>query len=217
MTGADAAPAADLAYWEQYYSRSAVPDAPSAFARFVTGRLPGTAPIIEIGCGNGRDSRYFLAQGRDVSAADACDAAVGRCRDHAAEPGPGAGRAQFIVGGGDDPETWALLTSGLTEPPVIYARFLFHAVDDAAESAILRHAAAVLHARGGALCAEFRTPRDESTSKIAPAHYRRFVDPDAFVAKLGELGLTTTFRTEGFGMAVYQTEDAHVARIVATP
>lgn len=217
MSDASLAALADPAYWEQYYSRGEVPDEPSAFARFVAARLPGNAPIIEIGCGNGRDSRYFLAQGRDVCAIDACGVAISGCRDWLAQLGPGAGKGRFFEGRGDDPETWQRLAAEVTEAPLIYARFLFHALNDETENAILDHAARLLHHRGGALCAEFRTPRDAASSKVAPEHYRRFVDPDAFVAKLGQRGLTPSFRTEGLGMAIYLTEDAHVARVIAAP
>ena len=46
-------------YWESFYASrasSSVPEEPSAFARWVAGRLRPDQPVIELGFGTARDS-----------------------------------------------------------------------------------------------------------------------------------------------------------------
>ena len=49
-------------YWDNYYANSDLNSKliPSQFAAFVAGELKKNSYIIDIGCGNGRDS-FFLA------------------------------------------------------------------------------------------------------------------------------------------------------------
>ena len=127
-----------------------------------------------------------------------------------------AARATFVEGAVDDPATWAGLEE-LGAGPLVYARFLLHAIDEPSEDGLLDRVADLLRQRGGIFAAEFRTLADAALLKEAQPHYRRYVDPDALCAKLESRGLSIASRVEGRGMAVYKNEDAHVARITARP
>lgn len=212
-----AAKAAAPSYWQQYYTAAAAPEAPSDFARFASERLANYPTIIELGCGNGRDSLHFLKEGWQVRALDASTAAVDSCRRRVAEAGQDPIRGQFTNGSVADPEAWQGLAAGTDGPIGIYARFLFHAIDEATEAALLDHAARLIAARDGALVAEFRTLADEPLQKAEAPHFRRYIDPDRLCAELERRGLTVIYRREGQGMARYRDEDACVARIVAVP
>jgi tellurite methyltransferase len=204
-------------YWSAFYSEATAPAEPSAFARSVAERWPDL-PVIDIGCGNGRDSLFFITQGRKVAGLDSCPEAVALCGRQAERLGGLApDQARFVAGSATDRQSWDAISGADSGPVLIYARFLFHAVPDEAEAAILDLAGEVLARRGGALCAEFRTPRDEALAKVMPEHYRRFVDPDAFCARLDARGLRVVERHEGQGLAVYKGEDAYVARVHACP
>ncbi len=178
-------------YWGTYYGKREAPVLPSQFALFVaneiaTEELPAVHTVLDIGCGNGRDAHFFLQLGYQVRGLDASAAAVEVCRDRLNQAGSElAGRGSFLAGPADLAEVWASLAGDLTEPVLVYARFFFHAIDDRAELAVLRNAAALLARTGGALCAEFRTPADESAAKVTPEHYRRFIAIDEFAARLG--------------------------------
>lgn len=205
----------DAAYWNRFYGAAAAPEDPSAFARFVGDALAQPDFLIDVGCGNGRDSAYFAGLGWTVRGFDASAAAVARCQGRIAALGL-AHQAAFVEGAVDDPVTW----SGLATPagaPLIYARFLLHAIDVPSEAGLLDQLAQMLQQRGGTFAAEFRTPADEALAKEAQPHYRRYVDPDALCAKLERRGLRIVYRVEGQGMAVHKSEDAHVARIFAAP
>ena len=42
-------------YWEEYYKN----EQPSSFAKFCLFYIPKNSSIIDVGCGNGRDTKYF--------------------------------------------------------------------------------------------------------------------------------------------------------------
>jgi SAM-dependent methyltransferase len=205
-------------YWSAFYSEATAPAEPSAFAHSVADRWPDLPVVIDIGCGNGRDSLFFITQRRKVAGLDSCPEAIAACGQQSERlPGFAPDQGRFVAGSATDRQSWEAIAGADSGPVLIYARFLFHAVPDAAEAAILDLAADLLARRGGALCAEFRTPRDEALAKVMPEHYRRFVDPDAFCARLEARGLRMVERHEGQGLAVYKGEDAYVARVHACP
>lgn len=205
-------------YWSAFYSDATAPAEPSAFARSIAERWPDLPAVIDIGCGNGRDSLFFITQGRKVAGLDSCPEAVALCARQAERlPGFAPDQARFVTGSATDRHSWDAIAAADSGPVLIYARFFFHAVPDEAEAAILDLASELLARRGGALCAEFRTPKDQALAKVMPEHYRRFVDPDAFCARLEARGLRVVERHEGQGLAVYKGEDAYVARVHACP
>lgn len=209
-------------YWDSYYRQQRVPELPSQFALFVanevlTGELPEPAAVLDIGCGNGRDTVFFARLGFAIGALDRSEAAIALCGERLRrEFGPGAAPARLHVGRADADGLEALATA-FEGPLLLYSRFFFHAIDDAAEAAVIDRVAAMLKRRGGALAVEYRTTEDALATKVTSAHYRRFIDPDAFAARIGAAGLAVQWRAEGRGMAKYRADDAHIARLIATP
>ena len=49
----------NLQHWNNYYSENSKPFQESDFATFVLKQLTKNSTIIDIGCGNGRDSVFF--------------------------------------------------------------------------------------------------------------------------------------------------------------
>lgn len=200
-------------YWNDYYAAraSTARPLPSQFATFVAGELTGPSRVIELGCGNGRDSIFFSAYGHQVTGVDGSAAAVEACT---ALSGALGEDATFMVSRVDDPELPDRL--GMSEVPVVvYARFFVHAITDEEEQEFLRLAAA-LTKPGDMLAVEYRTVRDQSGAKVTDAHYRRFVAPATFQARALASGFQVTYATEGFGFAKFRQDDAYVARELFT-
>jgi SAM-dependent methyltransferase len=209
-------------YWDSYYRQQGVPELPSQFALFVanevmTGELAAPAAVLDIGCGNGRDTLFFARLGFAIGALDRSEAAIALCGERLQrELGPAAAAARLHVGLADE-DGIEVLAAAFEGPLLLYSRFFFHAIDDAAEALVIESAAAILKARGGALAVEYRTTADAAATKVTPGHYRRFIDPDAFAARVLAAGLGVQWRAEGRGMAKYRADDAHIARLIATP
>src|SRR5690606_11469547 len=125
---------------------------------------------------------------------DASPAAIESCNSRR------NGSAQFLVGEADDSGTWQSVQSALGDveaPLLLYNRFFLHAIDEGAEVAFLSHASRLLKERGGHLCIECRTVRDEDHVKVTPDHYRRFIEPLQLAARLHEVGLKVDYFVEG--------------------
>ena len=65
----------DKAYWLNFYNNEMKINTPSPFAQFLIENdiLKETKLIVELGCGNGRDSVFFAKNDKQVIAIDQCE------------------------------------------------------------------------------------------------------------------------------------------------
>ena len=208
-----------LSHWENFYEGRTAPSIPSQFAIFVCDFLQAAQNVIEFGCGDGRDSFFFASQGYTTVALDASERAIALCRKKLAHQNSSPIQFHRLRVRAD----WTIEQLGRAardlkrfidpqKPSAIYARFFLHAISEEEEIAFLR-LARELSPKG--LCAvEFRTHRDLYLRKETSPHYRRYIDPLEFHARVARAGLEPVYFVEGFGFAKYKTDDAHVARFV---
>ena len=199
------------AYWDQYYST--LPDVtrplPSQFAVFVAGELQSPHRVVELGCGNGRDSLLFASHGHRVIGVDVSDPAINHCARLAETLGQ---TADFLTSSIDDPDLVGRIPTS-EGPTAIYARFFLHAITEEEEHSFFR-CANTLTKVGDVMAVEYRTVRDLSQVKSTVSHYRRFMDPVAFALAAVHHGFHVRYAVEGFGYAKYLQDDAYVARCV---
>ncbi|MBR1420406.1 MAG: methyltransferase domain-containing protein [Selenomonadaceae bacterium] len=69
----------DSNYWNQYYSEHKHYP-PSLFAQSLESKLQPNMKLLELGCGNGRDSIFFDKLGVNVTAIDASQTAIDMLR-----------------------------------------------------------------------------------------------------------------------------------------
>jgi len=168
----------DLDYWEEYYSRNGevdiVFDNPSDFARFVINKLPDTHKnIIELGCGNGRDSIFFTKNNKNILAIDQCVNTTNELNKIS-----------------ENIQSFAADFTKLPleldfKPDVVYSRFTLHSIDEEAEDRTLKWVAGILD-KGGVFCLEARTVLDplcgqgqnKGRNVWFTDHYRRFIVAD---------------------------------------
>jgi len=204
-------------YWNGFYetrASAAVPDQPSAFASWVAERLEPGQPIIEFGFGNARDTFWFARQGRTLKGFDFAASAVesALARDFEGERPT---FAQHDLYDDDDCVRLSLELADL-EAPAVYGRFLLHSLEERGRNN-LYDLAAVACAGGGTIYLEFRTGHDEGAKHLfGDDHFRVYLDPDEVLGELKSRGASIKDCLTGHGMAVYKTEDPHVARIAAT-
>lgn len=202
---------ADASYWDKYYKTMQAPEAPSDFANTCKAACTAQSRILELGCGNGRDSVFLATSGGKVTACDQAKIPIARL----ATQHP---NINWV---------WADITHLPNTIPahaydIIYSRFVLHSLNDIGERRLL-YAAHYHLAPGGRLFIEARTTQDPNFGKgteISPnefidTHYRRFIVPEALHQRL----LAMNFELEYFqcskGWAVTEYEDPVVLRIIA--
>ena len=208
-------------YWAHFYE-AAHTTLPSAFAASVAVELTDPQYIVDLGCGNGRDSFFFAGLGHRVVGLDFSSTAIEDNRRRAEEKDVGdvdfrhvdisAANALVDILNGIE-ETAIQEGDARRARIVIYARFFFHAISEEEEELVLAALSQVL--RPGAKCFfEFRTEKDAAGDKRFGSHYRRFINMDRFVEKV-TIGrpFECFYRVEGHGMARYFEEDPIVGRV----
>ena len=199
-------------HWSRFYNERHT-TIPSPFAVSVAVELKEPCQIIDIGCGNGRDSLFFANLGHRVLGLDVAGSAIEE-DESLAKSGQVHG-VTFQEADVAAPDALAAVIRSMpdTASLVIYARFFFHAITEEEETAILNALSEQLPI--GACCYfEFRTRMDEKTHKHFGGHYRRFIDLDAFVKKIVAKGtMDCIYTVEGQGMAKFNEEDPFVGRV----
>lgn len=201
----------EAGYWNDYYSTPGtrlVLSHPSQFAVFFAGEIGDSKNVVDLGCGNGRDSLFFASRGLNVLGLDSSATAIEECSAQAKNQG--LSNANFGVANLGKPGVIEALD--LPMNPLFYARFFMHALDQGQQEAVL---AGVRERIGtGTFGLEFRTSRDRVQPKVTETHYRRFIDPMEFAANAISFGFRVDYFVQGFGYAKFGSDDAHVARFV---
>jgi len=209
-------------FWREFYAKHSLRHDPSPFAQWcLEYQLKPDSRLLELGCGNGRDSFTFLHHGLPVIAVDGCEVAIEDNLAHYNERAPKAEGGFYTLNFAELEKLEVLAGKQLQQVNTIYTRFVLHAIPETLEDVLLAFAARILPT-GGRMLHEFRTIRDPlmqkgeilSSNERLTDHYRRFLDPDAFRTKLAKTGWKEVFFVEAQGLATFGTDDPVVARIV---
>lgn len=215
----------DTEYWNLYYASDPDISTPSRFAqdlmrqlrRFLPDHSPDdTEPLtlLELGCGNGRDSLYFFENHIDITAIDASDKAI---RDLNERYGNIDG-LRFMC---DDFVCSTALYQGSYD--ICYSRFTLHSINPEQERMVVENVFKALR-RGGVFCIEVRSVHDPLYGKGKPAgrnaysyngHYRRFIVREELEKELTQAGFDIRFSKESTGFAPHGEEDPPIIRIIA--
>ena len=206
----------DKEYWSKYYREQLErinKIEPSPFAVFLVKNnyISKGKKLIELGCGNGRDSIYFSKCGSLVTAIDQC-----------------SNTTKLI----NEFENITSYSADFTTLPdvnkndrfdVVYSRFTIHSIDEEGEDRVLNWAFSNLK-EGGLFCIEARTLKDPLYGKgiykgnnvwFYHNHHRRFIDAIKFKNKIEKIGFKIELFQESNGLAKYKNEDPIVMRLIA--
>ncbi len=200
----------DKKYWDDFYKEFKI-DEPSSFAEFVSNQKLSPDLIIDIGCGNGRDTAFLTKRFKCVvlgldsseSAVVETNARLESSNSRAIEFGIGRDNLASVL---SIPE---LNTSGSL---LVYSRFVLHALDEIGEAAFWDLLKLLNSSFDVDVAIEYRTVEDESLPKMTPSHYRRFLVPDQVSQRAKDLAFDVIFETVGRGLAVYGDDDPHLCR-----
>jgi tellurite methyltransferase len=183
-------------YWQNFYSDFNVKN-PSGFALFVNKYL-GTKDnkrcynILDVGCGNGRDTYYFaschgryIATGIDVSVKPTAHT-----------------HCEFFVSD--------MVTFDKSPFDVIYSRFTFHSITNEQHEQLLSS----ITRPGTFLCIETRSSKDTTPHVHGDTHYRNLIESDYLVTLLQKHHFTILYMNESNGLAKYHDEDPVCIRVI---
>lgn len=197
-------------YWAGYYKENPNPVEPSTFAKFCMEYIQERKKLIELGCGNGRDSVYFRKKHLNVTAVDQVDEEVAylnekygdKCLNFIAKDFTNLSNDKYF--------------------DYIYSRFTIHSIDQEAQTRVFKWIKNQLN-NDGYFFLEVRSLNDPmfkqgeqiSDTENITTHYRRYLDYEETVKKIEDLGLTIVYKIESQGLAVYKDDDPMLIRIVA--
>lgn len=205
-------------YWDRLYEGGLgyrISDDRSPFAEWVLPQLRPERPVLDVGCGNGRDTFWLAEQGLQVTGLEYSKAAMGRCRAKAARSSSPATFSLVNFYDVRDTLVKAALTARETPGPrTVYARFLLHSLEPDARRNFWHFADTVLRG-GGEAFVEFRTPLDSGRPRAFEPHYCQYLRPAEICAEITRAGGEVVERVEGVGLSPYQGEDPHLCRLKA--
>jgi SAM-dependent methyltransferase len=211
-------PMAQEVYWADFYEHAAYTSG-STFFDFVNDHEAVPATVLDIGCGDGRDSIAHAKAGRRVIGIDRSHVGIRHASATAAELGF-ADSLGFRTCDVTDREALSAAVDSVRElvegaPVLFYLRFFLHSITEDAQDELM----SVLDAKaipGDIFAAEFRTDRDKDSEKVFRRHFRRYQNGPAFGARLaGEYAFELMEEVEGTGLSPFGSEDPYLYRVLA--
>lgn len=208
----------DETYWNKYYAErtetSGTMDEPSLFAGAMLQKyMEKGRHLVELGCGNGRDSLYFAKNGLNVTGIDASKVAIDELRQKNSME-----NCVFICDDFVSAESIYQI-----QYDYCYSRFTLHAINEQQEIQILKKAYEMLKDEGY-LFIEARSVNDkkygvgqavEKNAFICDGHYRRFIELPELLLKLENIGFWIAESEESDKFAPSKGDNATCVRVVA--
>ena len=202
----------DKKYWTDYYKTDNAPQKPSYFAMDIADMLHPNKKMLELGCGNGRDSIFFSEKGIYVTAIDQAESSINNLSKKYSD-------IKFLADDFVSTEQFNIDTYDY-----IYSRFSIHSINFEQENILLNKAYKSLN-KGGKIFIEVRSIKDEFYGRgkkigkneyIYQGHYRRFIDKNEIEKNMKEIGYKIELLIEDKGLAVYKNQNPVVIRIIAS-
>lgn len=203
----------DYQYWNNYYNKKVAPIEPSRFATDILTYLEEGKELIELGCGNGRDSSLFARSGVKVTAIDQSEQSIKNLQNNNL-----TNQIKFIA---DDFIKTKLLEEKTFD--YVYSRFTMHSITEKEEDILLKRVYSALE-DNGLFFIEVRSIKDDifglgeeiaRNTYIYNEHCRRFIIMKELVNKLEDIGFNIVLSNEDKNYAIYKNQNPIVIRIIA--
>lgn len=205
----------DAEYWNQYYEKSGLGmGKPSRFALDMLQYMQKGKNLLDLGCGNGRDSIFFVESGLRVTGIDASEKAIELLNQY-------YDKAENVIFICDDFVTSKALYQ--QQYDYCYSRFTIHAIDEKQELELLENVYNALKEEGRFFI-EARSIHDDICGMgmqvgkheyIYNNHYRRFLVREEFEERLQEKGFIIEYIAEEKGFSPNRDSDPVLIRVIA--
>jgi len=206
-------------YWDFYYKKIKNNFAnlkPSSFAIFFKKKyLKNSTNLLELGCGNGRDTFFFNDKVNSIVAIDSSVEVINRNKKILKN---NKSKIKFINKNFEkfNHNKFKLINS-------VYARFFLHTINSKQENNLIKIFKIISKKELNTIFAmEFRTTKDSlkkngkkiSNNERFTDHYRRFIDVVKFKNKLKKSNFKIIYFKEGINLSKTRSENPHLCRIV---
>lgn len=199
-------------YWDNFYKDNSITDNPSTFAIFCGDFIRGkdVKYLIDIGCGNARDTHFFHEMGLLTTGIDYCQIVTELNRDKYKH-------IDFYACSADN-----LDNIKLNNPiDCIYSRFFLHAINKETATAFLSWATSSIKPEGYLLleCRSDKDPMFGIGEKVSDyeyinGHYRRFINLNSLIDELDCMGWSVIYCGESDNLSVSKNDNPVLIRLI---
>ena len=206
-------------YWNIYYRnirKNVCKFEPSSFAIFVKKKyLDKSTNLLEIGCGNGRDTFFFYGKINSIIALDSSSEAIKKNKEIARI---NRFKIKFI-----NKNFEKINYNQYKKINLVYLRFFLHTITLKQENILIIAFKKILKRNPNAIFAlEFRTSRDNlmkvgkkiSKYERFTDHYRRFINVSKFMSKLKRYSFKVIYLKKGINLSKTKLENPYLCRLV---
>lgn len=202
----------DNEYWNTFYSKKKLIKKPSSFAFEIVKYLDSDKKLLELGCGNGRDSFFFAKNGIHVIALDLSNQVIDIDRESSEDS-----NIQFLI-----KDFTRLNNNEFGSLDYIYSRFTLHSIDKKDYLRTIEWASNNLNQEKGLFFIEARTINDPLYGVGDPVeddgfittHYRRFFRVKDMITELKDLDFNLLHVSENYTDSWYKDDKAVVIRVI---
>ena len=178
-----------ITYWNNYYKEKKVVLPNSDFSTFCLKQINSNESLIDIGCGDGRDSLFFSKSGIFTTGVDFSNDAI-EINKHLEHE-----FLKFLVLNLKDIHKFNKSYDNA------YCRFLFHAVSEEIEEKVLNWIKTNIKKK---TFIETRI-EDSFSSTIKQTHYRRYFHKEKFIKKIVDMGFNILYSKTSKNFSRYES------------
>ena len=200
-------------YWTDIYKHNKINHYEcSSFAKFIKDRYNTIDNIVDLGCGNGRDSCFFASHGIYTIAIDQST--------HSINNNPIYENTKHALQVIQD--DFVNFDYSKIEADLFYSRFTLHSITSHDEDVLLKSVKENL-SEGGMFAIEARTTKDpkfrigkhiSDTTYFNDGHTRRFIDSQEFLNEVLSLGFKIRYFNEQDNLSIYKDDNPVLMRII---
>tara|TARA_B100000965_G_scaffold391200_1_gene398976 strand:- start:389 stop:1021 length:633 start_codon:yes stop_codon:yes gene_type:complete len=199
-------------YWNKFYKKKSI-ISESTFAKFTYKKiLNKKVKLLDIGCGNGRDSYFFNKKGFQVTGIDISQKAI---QKNSINKINNLSFEKFDIGKDKIKNKF----------DIIYCRFFVHTVDELLENKLIELIKSSKN-KGTKVFFEFRNYKDKIFGKFnaedhnkviefEKGHFRRIIDPRIFKKKfLLKTKSKLIYQKNGINLSIVKKDNPNLSRMI---
>lgn len=206
-------------YWDSYYSNKKIKFEPSNFVKQIIKKkfINKESIVIELGCGDGRDTIFFSKKVKKIYAFDKSIKIINKNKKLLSSNK----NKNIFFGIGDIKNNIIFDKIKKINFSIVYARFFLHAISEKLENRLLNKLK-LISPSNSHICLEFRTTKDKlmrkgkkiSRYERLTDHYRRFINVKEFIKKIEKNNFEIIEIKQGINLSKFGSDNPHICRLI---